>query len=541
MIYLRGNRFINYEQLGLKYKLYSCAVLFNRGLCYIYLQQKDVGMKDLSFAAREKETEEHDVIDEAIQEEAEASDPRPSIYNLPITNMPQGYTVFSIGVGTLYRPNNAKVKNLKSKDYLGKARLIAAAEQPNTYLSSSDPKKAALAAATERAVDDRAPESISYGASNLVKSGLHSRTRQQSAPPVNRNMFPPTPPPETENKTAFIQSSGAPSSQSADHRPTSTQSAQHVRSEHLRPEPLKLQKSSFTSLNKELPRIGTTRTASEPRGPTRRVSGGREHPRRLAYEATPARPHSGAEADIDEYPEELLEMDPTLRKQPSQSSTSTSDRSDRSLRPSSRPRPRSRSRHRREHPSIVEEDETADGELTGSSVDGFEMLHNAGGGLSQPPPPPLYIGSSNTSSNSTKTHTRARSSSRRATSRTRSRRPPALPEPELKNMRIKVHYHDDTRYIMQTPDVAFEAFREKIRDKFGVRADFKLKIKDEGDLITMGDRDDWDMAISAARREMLAELRRNAAAEEEYNNNNGGGSGSDSGMGKMEVWVTEVT
>jgi hypothetical protein len=36
--------------------------------------------------------------------------------------------VFSIQVGSLYRPNEAKVKNLKSKDYLGKARLVASAE-----------------------------------------------------------------------------------------------------------------------------------------------------------------------------------------------------------------------------------------------------------------------------------------------------------------------------------------------------------------------------------------------------------------------------
>lgn len=65
---LRGNKFINYEQLGLKYKLYSCVVMFNRGLCHVYLLQKDLGMADLKAAAREKETAEHDVIDEAIQE-----------------------------------------------------------------------------------------------------------------------------------------------------------------------------------------------------------------------------------------------------------------------------------------------------------------------------------------------------------------------------------------------------------------------------------------------------------------------------------------
>ena len=71
LLYLRGNNYIDYEQLGLKFKLYSCEVLFNRGLCYIYLQQTGPGMKDFEFAQKEKMTPDHDVIDDAIRENAE--------------------------------------------------------------------------------------------------------------------------------------------------------------------------------------------------------------------------------------------------------------------------------------------------------------------------------------------------------------------------------------------------------------------------------------------------------------------------------------
>ena len=71
LLYLRGNNSIDYEQLGLKFKLYACETLFNRGLCYIYLQQMDAGMQDLQFAANEKANPDHDVIDEAIREQAE--------------------------------------------------------------------------------------------------------------------------------------------------------------------------------------------------------------------------------------------------------------------------------------------------------------------------------------------------------------------------------------------------------------------------------------------------------------------------------------
>ncbi|CCC11467.1 unnamed protein product [Sordaria macrospora k-hell] len=142
LLYLRGNQVIDYAQLGLLFKLYSCEVLFNRGLCYIYLQQTEAGMQDLAYAAKEKVVEDHNVIDEAIKENAE------------------GYTVFSIPVGVVYRPNEAKAGKLEVKD-------------------------------------DRPAESLSFAATNLVKPGLQSR-RQQSEPPTNRSMFPPTPPPENE-------------------------------------------------------------------------------------------------------------------------------------------------------------------------------------------------------------------------------------------------------------------------------------------------------------------------------------------------------
>lgn len=71
LLYLRGNTFIDYDQLGLKFKLFSCEVLFNRGLCYIYLQQTETGMADLNYAVQEKVTADHEVIDEAIREKAE--------------------------------------------------------------------------------------------------------------------------------------------------------------------------------------------------------------------------------------------------------------------------------------------------------------------------------------------------------------------------------------------------------------------------------------------------------------------------------------
>lgn len=81
---------IDYAQLGLLFKLYSCEVLFNRGLCYIYLQQKDAGLQDLQYAVKEKVVEDHDVIDEAIREEADVSHSFYTPISVPTSNISSG-------------------------------------------------------------------------------------------------------------------------------------------------------------------------------------------------------------------------------------------------------------------------------------------------------------------------------------------------------------------------------------------------------------------------------------------------------------------
>jgi hypothetical protein len=60
-------------------------------------------------------------------------------------------------------------------------------------------------------------------------------------------------------------------------------------------------------------------------------------------------------------------------------------------------------------------------------------------------------------------------------------------------------------------------FVQSIREKFGIRQNFKVEIKDDGDMITMADEDDLDMAIQNAK----------SMARKE---------GSDTP--KMEVWLT---
>ncbi|KAK2784485.1 hypothetical protein FQN53_008474 [Emmonsiellopsis sp. PD_33] len=433
LLYLRGNTSIDYDQLGLKFQLFSCEVLFNRGLCYIYLQQAEAGMQDLDYASKEKIKPDHDVIDEAIKENAE------------------GYTVFSIPVGIVYRPSEAKVKNLKTKEYLGKARLVAASDRTNAFtgFQGSEIKRTA----TDKSKDDRPPDSISFAASNLVQKGLTSRGgRQQSEPPISRNMFPPTPPPETEKLS--VGNSSSPSNASVPGRSGSGRGA--------RPAMLDLDRTGqmagssdpglvgYQNKQMERPRIGTVRTASEPRGPPSRQysTARRDQNGRPLYRETTRRQHDSNFAPVseDEYPDEVYDMYSGANTRPSTRNAGGG------------------SRRQRQQPRYMDDaDYVSDTYEDDSAEDGeFEMI-------GAPPPRPQ----------------------RRQTSR----------RPDIRKMRVKVHASNDVRFIMISSNVAYNEFESKIREKFGFRKRLKLQMQDDGDMVTMGDQDDLDMLLSSAKQE----------------------------------------
>ncbi|EOA82846.1 hypothetical protein ACJQWK_04782 [Exserohilum turcicum] len=464
LLYLRGNNNIDYEQLGLKFKLYSCEVLFNRGLCYIYLQQRDAGLQDLSFAAKEKVVPDHDVIDEAIREEAE------------------GYTVFSIPVGIVYRPNEAKVKNLKTKDYLGKARLVAASDRSNAFtgFTGAEIKKGGQAAK-----DDRTEDKISYAATNLVKPELQSRARQQSEPPLNRNVFPPTPPPETDRRSAGERS--APGANAPMSR------AQSVRGGGPKPQPLNLGRAAFDQPSSQEPprRQPTQRSASErpPPGRSRSMRDrGQRDPRDRDMRDRDARDREPRDVrDRDARDRDNRDRDYSRTRRRGSDEDIIDDYYDTDGYPPARSSRGAYSRSKQSRrPAYIEEEEEDD--YDGSDLDDaeFEMM--------------------------SRTKSRRRSPARSTRSGGASNRGGAS------KIKVKVH-SNDTRYVFISSDQLIGEFWQQIREKFGVRNKFKLEFEDDGDMITMADQDDLDMAIQAAKSHARKE-------------------GID--VPKMEVWVREV-
>ncbi|KAI0480623.1 hypothetical protein GGR56DRAFT_664183 [Xylariaceae sp. FL0804] len=439
LLYLRGNTMIDYAQLGLLFKLYSCEVLFNRGLCYIYLQQREAGLQDLQYAVKEKVVDDHNVIDEAIREEAE------------------GYTVFSIPVGVVYRPNEAKVRNLKTKDYLGKARLVAASDRANAFtgFAGSEIKNAGRGAEK----DDRPSDNISFAATNLVKKDLQSK-RQQSEPPNGRGAFPPTPPPENEKAPAM--SRGA----SVRNGPKPMPARLTI------PEGSRSNKYEKTS-SPQAERRGPSRAASEARSPPQRSYSRADSSR---AESRPELPRSRRSRNDDEgYNDDVYDLYSGGGDRGGGGGSSRSGGGGGSTR-------------RTREPRYIEEEEEAVSDYDSFDEGDFEMVSAA---------------------------RRPAMSSTSGSTRGGSRRP------DIRKVRVKVHA-EDVRYIMLGVAVEFPDLVDRVRDKFGIRRRFKIKVRDEDspqDMITMGDQDDLDMVMQSVRQQ---------ARKQRLD------------TGKLEIWIQEI-
>jgi hypothetical protein len=313
----------------------------------------------------------------------------------------------------VYRPNEAKVRNLKTKDYLGKARLVAASDRSNAFtgFAGTEIKNAGKGADK----DDRPADNISFAATNLVKPGLQSR-RQQSEPPTGRDAFPPTPPPENDkplSRGASVRAGPRPMPPRLN-IPESTQ---------------RYEKASPND------RRRPTRSASEARSPPQRSYSRAEGPR------------GARRNDDDGYPDEVYDMYGGGGSRAS------------------------RAQSRRTAPRYIEEEEEFS-DYDSFDEGEFEMVSNRrpGGGSSV-------------------------SGSQRGGSR----------RPDIRKIRVKVH-SDDVRYVMVGAAIEFPDLVDRIREKFGLRRRFKLKVRDEdspssSEMITMGDQDDLDMVMMGVKQQ----------------------------------------
>lgn len=346
----------------------------------------------------------------------------------------------------LYRPNPAKVKNLETKDYLGKARLVAASDRSNTFTGFAGAEKKPAITLESRAKDDRPTENVSYAASNLVQQNLNSRAgtvRDHSAPPtMNPNTMPPTPPPDMDKPLSA--------------RLPMTGRAASVRSPANRPQAL--QRSATTAPTQDDAHNGGLDMTS----PGRSALSSRSRPsaRRAASENRGGDVRRGrhnrlyGEVPEDSAAEDFYDMYQTPA--------------------SSRPRPRRTRTRSRPRPGYIDEeeeyvsDEYEDDEFSDGEFEMVGATSHSGGLKARRP-----------SSN-------RRTSSRRG-------------EDVVRNIRVNIHHNEETRAMMIGLAVEVRDFESKLQAKFGLRRTPRILIQDGKNMITMRDQDDLDVLLASTK------------------------------------------
>ncbi|KAJ3089856.1 hypothetical protein HK102_005313 [Quaeritorhiza haematococci] len=117
---LLENDAIDYTQVGLKYRLYRCEVLFNRAMCRHQLGDTNGAVQDITDARKVIRTEEQrSVIERAARMGAEQ------------------LTLFTVPDDALYQVAEAKLKNLNRKQHLKEAKVVVSRDAEDDFTGFS--------------------------------------------------------------------------------------------------------------------------------------------------------------------------------------------------------------------------------------------------------------------------------------------------------------------------------------------------------------------------------------------------------------------
>lgn len=120
--HMRGNAVIDYQQLGLPYKLYSWQVLYNAAAVHVQMGHWEKGQHILLATAEEKGGGRKGIIEAALESVSRRAVLAPLL----------------VPEGVVFRPRKDEVEQLKQRDFLGKAKVITSAI-PNDDFAGFDP------------------------------------------------------------------------------------------------------------------------------------------------------------------------------------------------------------------------------------------------------------------------------------------------------------------------------------------------------------------------------------------------------------------
>ncbi|KAK6502889.1 hypothetical protein TWF481_007929 [Arthrobotrys musiformis] len=483
--FLRENLYINYGQLGLKFCLYRCEVLFNRGLCYKYLERMDKAGRNFEYAAREKMVNErHDVCDEAV------------------ANGGDGYTVFSVPVGVVFRLTEGKTQATFAPAEVKKTSTSASANahvKAKSVDETKTPQKG-LTLSKARLLPKRSISTLNKAriTDEATSTGSNGKPVQRSATTTGAGR--PRPPPLTELSKPSQRSLSTKKSGLELRKPEDQQQHSSTKRSPLRPATAKksiaevmnsgssyLHSSSSSdesTHNNKPPKSATARRPAEPtKALTTKKSIADLKPQSQKQKVLPPTPQQLKEKQLPTLPQGLPKSprEYTLKYKMEEMMPSIQLQMD-----------------GRDSGVGTEEDDSSDDDI------------------------PDYYGS----------EWSGRSRSSWATSveecpeeeeeaerkdRMRLRRKTIAVE-VIKRIKLKVHFEDDLIAMMITPDIKYKEFTSRVMDKLRINRDGKIRFKDEdGHRVLLGDQEDLDGAIDICERAARA---------------------TGNPVGKIEVWVS---
>ncbi|EPS43851.1 hypothetical protein H072_2172 [Dactylellina haptotyla CBS 200.50] len=511
--FLRENLFINYEQLGLKFCMYRCEVLFNRGLCYANLMSEEKAVRNLTYASREKQSvAHHSVIDEALASKGE------------------GFTVFSIPVGTIFRMSELKARHAEQREQFDRERKnsVSTSERTSTDssghgrgkshdASESKIRKGSISSSKSGSVDETNKATPQRGIGTLGRGKLLSKRsfgtlrRKKSADSSSddgkhsrsQSITKPRPPPI--DSSLGLPSQSLPTAKAS---ATSTEKTPRARPPvkspfngmglpqrsltQKSPRPQHLEESGHSrSQSHGLPQkspmqpLTAKRTAGLPTNPTKwdALPQPQKTPRAtpLHVPITPNNVHKG----LPTIPSPQLIGGQFQQRQPE---------------------PQEKERKRKQASPTTSE----------QFFSGKETFYDDEGGESDDDIPDYYGSEwSGRSRSSWATSVDSYPEDPVETARKIRRRTVIQ---HLTKIKLKMHHEDDLVAIMIPPDIDFKEFARRVRDKLKMERNGKIKFKDDDGLhILLGDQEDLDQAIDTCER--MAKK-----------------TGAD--FGKMEIWVS---
>jgi hypothetical protein len=374
-------------------------------------------------ARKDKATDEHNVIDDAIADRGE------------------GYTVFSIPVGVLYRPSEKKLKNAVSKNYMGKAILIAASDSQDAFTTFSGVTKLRQGITPTGVFVEQSAADLGRSATAPAPSIPKLDTEIGRAPALGRANTTLNVPSNARERILGGDTSSEPAPMTRSNTsPTklSPGAGLPVRGLSVRkagaappPPPLKDNENRLTEFYDDyLDSYGSDVPPLPPPVPTNTNAGG--PPDRIAaWARSNANPNN---------------LPPTTVQRSGSRSAPTSNYAPSSYGGGSVRRRVTRRNTARTASSRIQStyEEEEEGYASGDYDDGpFELI----------------------------------------------------------KIRVKLHYKDDVRGMALTPETSFEEFMDKVTSKFGKGfGGLGLKFKDEdGGKVTLQDESDYELAIETAR------------------------------------------